>query len=283
MKTHIPILSLSLIALLALGSCKKEKPCKDPSNPECENYDPCYGKKAPSADFIIGQSSPQSYFGMASFEFISDDTMFAPFYRNIDFMAKEEGAEYEWKLGSETITSKRFTRGFSNAGYGRYTATLTIRKEVDNSCFPEYTGSATFTKNFEIRPFYEFPIVGKYKVLFEGEKDSSIIQIQPWEMLKKGSFNNPYTMINDKSENKLMLINFSNGKSAEADTMPNTRLTTDMLFSGNKLYTNLPPVRHANIELKEGKFIFAEYTLEYRVNGKMESFPGIRFKGIKIE
>jgi hypothetical protein len=283
MKTHIPILSLSLIALLALGSCKKEKPCKDPSNPECENYDPCYGKKAPSADFIIGQSSPQSYFGMASFEFISDDTMFAPFYRSIDFMAKEEGAEYEWKLGSETITSKRFTRGFSNAGYGRYTATLTIRKEVDNSCFPEYTGSATFTKNFEIRPFYEFPIVGKYKVLFEGEKDSSIIQIQPWEMVRDGSYREPYTMINDKSEDNLMLINFSNGKSAEADTMPNIELTTDMLFSGNKLYTSSRPVRHANIELKEGKFIFAEYTLEYRVNGKMESFPGIRFKGIKIE
>jgi hypothetical protein len=154
---------------------------------------------------------------------------------------------------------------------------------VDNSCFPEYTGSATFTKNFEIRPFYEFPIVGKYKVLFEGEKDSSIIQIQPWEMVRDGSYREPYTMINDKSEDNLMLINFSNGKSAEADTMPNIQLTTNMLFSGNKLYTNLPPVRHANIELKEGKFIFAEYTLEYRVNGKMERFPGIRFKGIKIE
>jgi hypothetical protein len=110
MKTHIPILSLSLIALLALGSCKKEKPCKDPSNPECENYDPCYGKKAPSADFIIGQSAASPYFGMKSYEFISDDTMFAPFYWPIDFMAKEEGAKYEWKLGSETITSKRFTR-----------------------------------------------------------------------------------------------------------------------------------------------------------------------------
>ena len=280
---NLPILTISLLAMLALGACKKEKPCKDPSNPDCENYDPCFGKKAPSADFIIGQSSNVGYFGMKPFEFISDDTMFAPFYRNIDFMAKEEGAEYEWKLGAETITARRFTRGFSNAGYGRYTATLTIRKEVDNSCFPEYTGTATFTKNFEIRPFYEFPIVGKYKVLFEGEKDSSIIQIQPWEMLKEGSFNNPYTMINDKSENKLMLINFSNGKSAEADTVPNTYLTTDMLFSGNKLYTRSTYVDHANIELKEGKYIFAEYTLEYRVNGKWEIFPGTRFKGIKID
>jgi hypothetical protein len=280
---NLPILTISLLAMLALGACKKEKPCKDPSNPKCENYDPCYGKKAPSADFIIGQSSSDNYFGMKSYEFVSDDTMFAPFYWPIDFMAKEEGAEYEWKLGSETITARRFKRSFSNAGYGRYSATLTIRKEVDNSCFPEYTGTATFTKNFEIRPFYEFPIVGKYKVLFEGEKDSSIIQIQPWEMLKKGSFNNPYTMINDRSENELMLINFSKGKSAEADTMPNTRFATHMLFSGNKLYTNLSPVDHSNIELKEGKFIFAEYTLKYIVNGKMERFPGIKFKGIKID
>jgi hypothetical protein len=283
---NLPLLTISLLAMLALGACKKEKPCKDPSNPKCENYDPCYGKKAPSADFIIGQSSAQPYFGMDSYEFISDDTIFAPFYWPIDFMAKEQGAEYEWKLGAETITARRFTRGFSNAGYGRYTATLTIRKEVDNSCFPEYTGTATFTKNFEIRPFYEFPIVGKYKVLFEGEKDSSIIQIQPWEMLKEGSFNNPYTMINDKSENKLMLINFSNGKSAEADTVPNTVLTTKMLFSGNKLYTRTSYVDHANIELKEGKFIFAEYTLIYPdpVNGgPNQYFPGIKFKGIKID
>ena len=116
MKTHIPILSLSLVALLALGSCKKEKPCQDPSNPDCENYDPCYGKKAPSADFIIGQSSPQSYFGMASFEFISDDTLFFPFFWPFTFMAKEQGAE----LGAETITSRRFTRGFSNAGLGYF-------------------------------------------------------------------------------------------------------------------------------------------------------------------
>ena len=283
MKKFNSIFIITTFVLLALGSCKKEKPCQDPSNPDCENYDPCYGKKAPSADFIIGQSSNQSYFGMKSYEFVSDDTMFAPFYWPVTFMAKEQDAEYEWELGAETITARRFSRGFDNAGYGRYFAKLTIRKEVDNSCFPEYTGTATFTKYFEIRPFYEFPIIGKYRVLFEGEKDSTIIQIQPWEMRRVGGFGNPYTMINDKSEKELMLINFSNGKSAEADTMPNTHFTTDMLFSGNKLYTNRRPVDHSNIELKEGKFITAEYTLEYIVNGKMESFPGTKFKGIKID
>jgi hypothetical protein len=283
MKKFNSIFIITTFVLLALGSCKKEKPCKDPSNPDCENYDPCYGKKAPSADFIIGQSAAAPYFGMKLYEFVSDDTMFAPFYWPITFMAKEQDAEYEWELGAETITARRFSRSFGNAGYGRYFAKLTIRKEVDNSCFPEYTGTATFTKYFEIRPFYEFPIIGKYKVLFEGEKDSTIIQIQPWEMIKDGSYREPYTMINDKSENKLMLINFSNGRSTVADTMPNTHLTTDMLFSGNKLYTKDRPVDNSNIELKEGKFIFAEYTLEYIVNGKMESFPGTRFKGIKID
>lgn len=285
MKTHIPILSLSLVALLALGSCKKEKPCQDPSNPDCENYDPCYGKKAPSADFIIGQSSPAPFFEMKPYEFVSNDTMFAPFYRPLTFLAKEENAEYEWELGAETITDKRFTRSFRNAGYGRYYAKLTIRKEVDNSCFPEYTGTATQIKYFKIRPFYEFPIVGKYRVLFEGEKDSTIIQIQPWEIRRSGGFGTPYTIVNDRSENKLVLINFSNGKSAIADTMNNSRLDGgDMLFSGNKLYTTAGPVGRSNIELKEGKYIKAEYTLIYPANGGgNQYFPGIKFKGIKID
>jgi hypothetical protein len=281
---NLPILTISLLAMLALGACKKEKPCKDPSNPKCENYDPCYGKKAPSADFIIGQSSPQSYFGMQSFEFISDDTMFAPFYRNIDFMAKEEGAEYEWKLGSETITARRFKRGFSNVGYGRYFATLTIRKEVDNTCFPDYIGTTTKTKYFEIRPLYEFPIMGVYRVLFDGETDSSTIEIRPWNIRRSSGFGSPWRIEDDMSENELTLIGFANGILPKADTIGQGYFNGE-LVSGNKIYTTCGHVCNSNIELKEGNKIFGEYRFKYydpRISDTRYDQP-MKFTGIKIQ
>ena len=47
----ILIFSLGFLGLLALQSCKEECPCDDPTNPNCDNYDPCYGKKPITADF----------------------------------------------------------------------------------------------------------------------------------------------------------------------------------------------------------------------------------------
>jgi hypothetical protein len=48
-----PILSLVVFAAMVLNSCKKECPCTDPSNPQCENYDPCYGKKTINTFFKV--------------------------------------------------------------------------------------------------------------------------------------------------------------------------------------------------------------------------------------
>lgn len=42
------------ILLLSLQSCKDC--CEDPTNPDCENYDPYYGKHKTSAHFIIEES-----------------------------------------------------------------------------------------------------------------------------------------------------------------------------------------------------------------------------------
>ena len=37
----LKLLILSLCTILGLSTCKKEIKCNDPSNPDCENYDPC--------------------------------------------------------------------------------------------------------------------------------------------------------------------------------------------------------------------------------------------------
>ena len=42
---------LATVMLFTLPSCKKK--CYEKANPECENFDPCYGKEVVSADFKI--------------------------------------------------------------------------------------------------------------------------------------------------------------------------------------------------------------------------------------
>jgi hypothetical protein len=277
MKTHIPILSLSLIALLALGSCKKEKPCKDPSNPECENYDPCYGKKAPSADFKLGVTSNSviSYLGQTNF--ILYDTLF----RNsrIEFIANEPNAKYTWKLGAETIEQKSFMRSFINTPYGHFTATLTIEKEVDNTCFPDYTGTATITKKFETRPQYLLPIMGKYRVLFEGNKDSSIVEIRPYETV--GDYPGPYIVTDSFSLHHVSFLGFTN-TGDRRDSLNKAEIHQSYLVTGNNIvfadigYGYLK----GYVKLLEGKYIEAKYF--YSRGGGEPEFPK-QFKGIKIE
>jgi len=89
-----------ILSLLSLAGCKKDSACNDPTNPECENYDPNYGK--PTADFTMRQSLKP--FGFAEKpEEIAEfcDTIVAS-NPGVLFTAKEEGAlRYEWKIGDD--------------------------------------------------------------------------------------------------------------------------------------------------------------------------------------
>jgi|GEM_PF-1138316 len=91
-------------SVMALQGCKDNcPPCVDPSNPECGNYDPNFGK--PSADFTMRQSLKP--FGWADKpEEIAEfcDTIVAS-NSGVLFTAKEENAlRYEWTIGDENRT-----------------------------------------------------------------------------------------------------------------------------------------------------------------------------------
>lgn len=51
----LTLLTLSL--LLITASCKDEpdNKCYDASNPDCENYNPCFGTSPVSADFVMSE------------------------------------------------------------------------------------------------------------------------------------------------------------------------------------------------------------------------------------
>jgi len=276
---NLPILTISLLAMLALGACKKEKPCKDPSNPKCENYDPCYGKKAPSADFTIEGNAWHVDFFNGQTNFSIEDSIFNRNANGITFRATEPNAKYVWKLGAETIESKNFIRTFSNTPYGNFTATLTIEKEVDNTCFPNYTGSATVTKRFETRPQYLFPIMGKYRVLFEGNKDSSIVEIRPYETV--GNYPGPYIVTDSFSLNHVSFLGFTN-TGDRRDSLNKAEIGDGYLVTGNNVVFRDNGYGYYNgyVKLIEGKYIEADYV--YGRGGGEPEFPK-KFKGIKID
>ena len=229
---------LALALLLSLGSCRKKK-CYDPTNRDCENYDPCYGKKPINANFIFGEIlvgpdliNGQSYFICQDTIFMSGGVNRRGFNYGIrmKFQALESSAKYTWKLGSETILDNEFERSFGEtAPPGVYKATLIVEKTPDAACFPKDDGKDTITKKFTLMPHYQLPIMGVYKVLFEGSKDSTIIEIRPWEISSATQQKN-YKIVDSASVQYTTLINFQNKK----DTV--THFIFDGITTGNHIY-----------------------------------------------
>ena len=141
--------------LLSLPACKKPKPeCQDPQNPECENYDPCYGKSRINPVFRVrpgdnGFKPPEEWCNL-----IPCDTFSASSVRFDIPLNNPANSAYTWQIGTEptTRTAKAFEVDFSdylNAGNWEkhISITLTIRTPM-NTCMtnPEDT-LVTVTRN----------------------------------------------------------------------------------------------------------------------------------------
>lgn len=189
--------------VFTLQNCKDEPLCKDPTNPKCPNYDPCFGKKPVTADFEIGISGDPLMENEATTIF-EPDTIFAR--TTIIFKAKLKNAKYKWILGSEKIYDSTFYRTFGNVPYGRYKVTLIVEKEPDLICFPKDDGKDTLTRYFHIVPRCQLQTTGSYKGVWEGQQDSFIFKIlylggkhtpYRWDTCTNGIF----AIINGKNSN----------------------------------------------------------------------------------
>jgi hypothetical protein len=138
-----PILSLVVFAAMVLNSCKKECPCTDPSNPQCENYDPCTQIKPAKADFGI-------------YEVIGDDMRSTHILDETDTILLRNGAYFKpksiqdkvtWILGGETVTQNDLFR----MGYPTGWINVTMIAEVNpSSCLKEHELKDTLTKSFYV-------------------------------------------------------------------------------------------------------------------------------------
>ena len=282
-----------LVGICMLGSihsCKKEK-CNDPTNPDCENYDPCYGKSPVKAEMMLGLYHPFLVVN-GDESFICEDSVFrAPgteklpessymWNSDIVFKCLTSGAETYWKLGSENITDKLFIRTFpfGEGIMGKYQVQLIVEKEPDIKCFPLDDGIDTIVKTFEFVPNYELPIMGVYRVLFEGDTDSTTIEIRPWAF-KQGSWGEKnFEIESTKSNYCLALINFRNCQDTFA------HFTLECSYTGNKIqFGDFPasatPSR-GNVVLNNSN-IEAVYSTAHKI--KQIPYTQYKFKGRKIQ
>jgi hypothetical protein len=130
-KYRIPIVALTVLAAFSLQTCKH---CNDPTNPDCANYDPCYGKKTINTFFKVrpgdrGFPPPEEWCDL-----VNCDTFNTVFVRFDIPEGNPENSTYEWQIGEEP--EPRYGEGFEIefgphiAKYGWETwlpITLTIR------------------------------------------------------------------------------------------------------------------------------------------------------------
>jgi hypothetical protein len=149
MKKHIQQALLMLLGIGMLGSihsCKKDK-CNDPTNPDCENYDPCYNFKEANADFSINELLS-----------LGDDTLLSETDTILDvngvlFKPKFPKQKITWILGSEKLNQKELYRNNFPLGW----IDVTMIAEVENTlCSVHKKTKDTVNKRFYCLGYHSF-------------------------------------------------------------------------------------------------------------------------------
>jgi hypothetical protein len=122
MKTKIILASIVYfgICVLVFEACCKRK-CNDVSNPDCENYDPCYGKKV-SVDFgfrkPVWNDITDRFFWTKEYERYTDTVIFG---NGIDFDYFGDSLpsnKYKWQFEGMTQTFNE--KALRNVGFSNY-------------------------------------------------------------------------------------------------------------------------------------------------------------------
>lgn len=163
-----------LILLVGIASCKSDddNECCDPSNPECPNYDACYGVLPTTAEFKF---LDQLGFG-SNMEWREE-----PFFYggDIKFSASDQEADsYIWYLGVDTFTgSSEKILNIGNLPNGTYGAALVIEKTPNTECYPNDTGRDSLYQTFTKIDYCDVLVFGKFRGVRNEEADSIDIEI----------------------------------------------------------------------------------------------------------
>ena len=182
MKNLIEICRRSLVLSLIIFtiSCKPDKeypeppvPCTDPENPECPNYDPCFGEVPVTAQFRMYDDI--FTFGPNADTWYEDSILKGG---SIKFQAIEDSAYYKWYLGQEVVegyTDSVLTRGINSLQPGTYDAALVVEKNPNLACLPSDDGRDSVYQTFTIVHKCDLLVINKFKGVFASNPQDSVI------------------------------------------------------------------------------------------------------------
>ncbi len=180
------VLSFLLFVLL-LPSCKKDKFCQDPSNPRCENYDPCLLAVAADSDFVIIDSLDRILDTAMSIEVVRFLAGAPGFFK----ATNKSMDTYEWQIGThsgiltEPVASLNFT-GFD----GLIDVTLTTTINDENACFSASQLRSTTTKSVRIVDIgiHQSPVFGIYRGRNVGDSEADAYTVEVAAIFSPGGF-----------------------------------------------------------------------------------------------
>lgn len=163
---------LPIMTLILVFSCCKDEDCSDPSNPECENYDPCYRISLPSAKFLMEE---QIWDDSNERVYIADDSIFVG--SDIRFRSTFESDEYKhtWYVGTEVLNGPSVIRNFLTVTNrpSHITISHVMEYPVDSNCFPFDDGRDSVSQTFYLIEYWrELNVRGSFRGLLSGQTDS---------------------------------------------------------------------------------------------------------------
>lgn len=132
--TSIVLLVLVGVFVVSLDGCVDEPQKPNP----CKDIGPI------SAKFTIVESFQGGY--PKGWRVYDSDTIGSQY---VTFTALEEGATYEWTIGSETITKRSFSRYGFPVGQN-VSVSLKVMKEPNKACFPSDDGIDFLERKFYV-------------------------------------------------------------------------------------------------------------------------------------
>ena len=253
-----------MLMLLHLSSCKEDcPPCNDPTNPDCENYDPCYGKRTINTYFKVrpgdrGFPPPKEWCNLTPC-----DTFNASSVRFDAPDGNPTNSTYEWQIGTEAEPRKGksievdFSDYLNNGKWESYvTVTLTIRTPL-NSCLENQKDTlvvisrALFFTEESLNLYLNQDTSAKFKGYFTHDKDKEVIL--EFTYFKNGSykgFKGPFALmigapfmdtlmfnINCERETcrnyKHIKVNVLNLEACDNNTLSNYLIGQELIFSQN--------------------------------------------------
>ncbi|NUM30966.1 MAG: hypothetical protein HUU47_01425 [Bacteroidetes bacterium] len=161
------------MAFLCIQSCKKDC-CNDPSNPDCKNYDPCYGKEPANASFHFYRDLSNEY-GKYHYKTDTIEMYEGGSMTGVIFKVEDKNVDScWWTVGQDTrvFTQKEFYLTF-NLWNSPIPVKLIVDKHNAKNCNPDKPIRDTSTKILTLMPLGSSNIYGRYFGYLDGNKDDT--------------------------------------------------------------------------------------------------------------